>query len=143
VVVISSVGTIAVAYIIGKSMRLVGIAASSNLLATVYSAIEERDRSTQKLQDQTAEVKSFLQGSKLPKDIKRRIRNYYQYSWKQIRAEEENDILEGLPGFLRGEVVAYLYQDLIEQVNFFRTMGETCSSMAVLKLERSCIEAVG
>lgn len=79
-------------------------------------------------------TKNINRYRKLPDELKKRIRDHYDYCWRRKTVYDEKGILLELPTSLRSEVSLFLNRDLIVSVPFLRDLGEDCTAHLVTKL---------
>ncbi|CAJ2631331.1 unnamed protein product [Trifolium pratense] len=81
----------------------------------------------------------------LPDYLKKRIRSYEQYKWKENRGVEEETLIRNLPKDLRRDIKRHICLDLVKRVPMLEKMDEQlldamCDRMKpVLYTEKSCI----
>lgn len=57
---------------------------------------------------------------RVPKDLARRIRDFYSYMLDKRVDSDETDIISGLNPGMRSELVLFLYKETVEKVPFFK-----------------------
>jgi cyclic nucleotide gated channel len=62
----------------------------------------------------------------LPDNLKRRIRSYEQYKWKENRGFEEETLIRKLPKDLRRDIKRHLCLDLVRRVSIVHNHFSPC-----------------
>lgn len=78
------------------------------------------------LEDRMQELLAYLDHTRMPDWLQRKVIAFYEYSWSHQFSEVEKRVLDGLPPIIRSHCTKYRYQDLIDSVPFLRTLGEDC-----------------
>ena len=58
----------------------------------------------------------YLQNSRIPKEIQRRVRDWYTYNWEQHKTLDENSLLDGLPRKLKTDLVLSVHYNTLAKV---------------------------
>ncbi|MDO8549988.1 MAG: cyclic nucleotide-binding domain-containing protein, partial [Ignavibacteria bacterium] len=57
--------------------------------------------------------------------LQKRIRNYYEYIWKQKIGSNETEFLTGLPDGLKTQVELFLKRDILERIPLFKGISDS------------------
>ena len=83
----------------------------------------------------------WLHSSRLSRQLRRKVRAYYEFAWSHSAAELEREILEGLPPVLRKPCAMNVHKAIIDQVPFLRDMGDECTSQLITMFRLVHVEA--
>jgi hypothetical protein len=104
-------------------IMLVGAISFGYTISNVAALISLEDDTGRKIRDKISSINQYMHYRKLPDDLQRRIRAHYEYAWKRQTVYDEREILTQLPSFLRTKVALRLNKDLIQNVPFFKDLG--------------------
>ena len=62
----------------------------------------------------------FLKHRKVPLVLATRVKSFYSYVVEREVHSDESDIISGLPGSLKNDIVMHLYRRAVEKVPLFR-----------------------
>jgi len=69
---------------------------------------------------QMDDINKFLTYKSVPKKLRQKVNNYYQYIWDNRMGQGDNGMLSNLPRSLKTEILLDINRHLIEQVPFFK-----------------------
>jgi len=102
------------------AVMIIGVGLYGYLIGNVVSVITKRDPAHEKFISNLENLSSLVRYRNLPKNITIRIRQYFLYLWKNRLEHNENVFLEKLPDGLKLEVLTFLKQDVIKNVELFK-----------------------
>ena len=97
-----------------------GVAVYGYVIGNVASLLSNIDVAKAGFLKQMEDINSFLSYKSVPKRLKQKVHEYYQYVWHTRMAHSDEGILTNLPTSLRTEISLHLHKQLIEQVPFFK-----------------------
>jgi hypothetical protein len=101
-------------------------------VATILVSLDPvRSRYLRKMEELTA----FMAYRDIPHPLRRRIEEYYRYSWQRRRQHDETEVLAGLPPSLRNEVALHLRRDLLGAVPLLQGASSTFVRDVALSME--------
>ena len=81
------------------------------------------------------DINSYLSYKSVPKRLKRKVQNYYQYIWHNRMVQSEQGLLSNLPQSLKTEISLYINRRLIEKVPFFKNTDKDFISEIISQLQ--------
>jgi len=101
-----------------------GVAVYGYIIGNVASLLSNIDVAKANFSKQMEDINSVLSYKSVPKKLKQKVQNYYQYVWHNRMALSEHELLSNLPISLKTEISLHMHRSLIEQVPFFRNIGK-------------------
>jgi CRP-like cAMP-binding protein len=101
---------------------LIGASTFSYVVGNMASLIAKLDGSAGAFRDKMDQATSFMHENNIPKDLKLRIRKYYDYSFHHPLVDISSSMLRDLSPALHAEVVRYIRRDVLASVSLFRSM---------------------
>ena len=68
-------------------------------------------------------------------DIERRVLQWFDYLWSNKASLEEENIMNMMPGKLRGEIALFVHLDTLKKVKIFQDCEKSLLETLVLKLK--------
>ncbi|MFA6506038.1 MAG: cyclic nucleotide-binding domain-containing protein [Treponemataceae bacterium] len=103
--------------------ELIGVGMFGFIIGNIASLIANIDLSKTQHRAKMDEISAYLQQRSIPRDLRNRISDYYDYLWENRRGQGENAILGELPLSLKTQVSMFLNKDIIEKVPLFKGAG--------------------
>ncbi|KFK37411.1 hypothetical protein AALP_AA4G253500 [Arabis alpina] len=95
------------------------------LIGNVQKYLQSTTIRVDEMEEKKRDTEKWMSHRELPEDLKKRIRRYEGYKWKETRGIEDEAILRSLPKDIRLETKHYLYKEtLISAHSLFRKMAE-------------------
>ena len=101
-------------------VMIIGVGFYGYLIGNVVSVITKRDPAHEKFIDNLDNLSAMVKHRNMPKDLTSRIRYYFLYLWKHRLGNNEEEFLEKLPHGLKSEVLIFLKQDVIKDIDLFK-----------------------
>jgi len=108
-----------VEYLYAIGVMLFGVAVFGYIVGNVASMLANIDPAKAHYLETMEKLAAFMKYRKIPENLQRRIRAYFQYLWEKGRGYDENSALSSLPPHLMSEVSLHLKRDIIEKAPFF------------------------
>jgi voltage-gated potassium channel len=105
------------------------------VIGVMASLIANIDVAKNAFQQKIEQVEAFLRYRKVPRDLQKRVRDYFEYLWRFRRGHEEGAIADSLPAQLWSDIGLHLNRDLLERVPLFRNAPEAVLRQVVLNLQ--------
>ena len=105
-------------------VMIIGVGLYGYLIGNVVSVITKRDPAHQKFINNLESLSSLVKYRGLPQNVATRIRQYFLYLWKNRLEHNENNFLDKLPVGLKLEVLKFLKQDIIKNVELFKDVSD-------------------
>jgi len=102
------------------TVMVIGIGLYGYLIGNVVSVITKRDPSHENFIRNLENLASLVKYRNLPLNLTKRVKQYFLYIWKNKLEHNENGFLQKLPEGLKLEVITFLKQDFIQNVNLFK-----------------------
>jgi CRP-like cAMP-binding protein len=101
---------------------LIGATTFSYVVGNMASLIAKLDGNSGAFREKMDQATSFMHENNIPKDLKLRIRKYYDYSFNHPLVDISNSMLRDLSPALHTEVVRYIRRDVLATVSLFQSM---------------------
>ena len=103
---------------------ILGVAVYGYVIGNIASLLSNIDVAKSAFLKQMEDINSFLSYKSVPKKVKQKVHDYYQYVWHNRMAHSEEIILAALPSSLKTEIMLHIHRKLIEDVPFFKDTGQ-------------------
>jgi voltage-gated potassium channel len=113
----------------------IGVAVYGYVIGNVASLLSNIDIAKASFSKQMEDINSFLSYKSVPKILKQKVHNYYQYVWHNQMALSEHELLSNLPSSLKTEISLHLHRNLIEHVPFFKNTDRDFISDIISQLQ--------
>ena len=105
--------------------------------ATFASMFSKVDHPRVEYEQKMVNLKAYMAGKFLPKDLQARVLYYHEYLWRASKGMDEKKVLEALPPHLRMEALVFLEGDAIRKVPFFSSASAGLINSIALVLQPS------
>jgi hypothetical protein len=114
---------------------ILGVGVYGFVIGNIASLLSNIDVVKTEFLKQMEDINSFLTYKSVPKRLKQKVQNYYQYVWHNRMAHCEYEVLSNLPPSLKNEISLHMHRNLIEQVPFFKNIDKCflCEIIQLLK----------
>jgi voltage-gated potassium channel len=112
-----------------------GVAVYGFVIGNVASLLSNIDRTKASFLKQMEDINSYLSYKSVPKRLKHKVHNYYQYIWHNRMVKTEKGLLSNLPDSLKTEILLNIHRQLIEKVPFFKNTDKDFLGELVLQLK--------
>jgi voltage-gated potassium channel len=100
--------------------ELIGVGMFGFIIGNISTMIANLDLAKTQHRAKLEEVSAYLKERSIPRELRKRISDYYDYLWESRRGQGENSILGELPLSLKTQVSMFLNKDIIEKVPLFK-----------------------
>ena len=121
--------------IVATSTMYIGTCVLGFVVGNVTTIVMEEDRDATQLRERVAELGAYMRRRGLSVPLMERVREHYDHKWKMTTIFDETAILEELPAFLRDEVIAESYSDLVRDVPMLASLSSTALSVVIMALK--------
>ena len=105
-------------------VQILGVGVYGLLIGNLASIISQTDPAKARYNENMEKLSALLHFQALPRDLQKRIQEYYTYLWKRRLGYDEHALLDSLPPALRSEVSVHLKQDLLEKIPLFSSASQ-------------------
>lgn len=105
-------------------LQLIGAIVFGMVIGTVGTLLMSSKLLEEKVDRQLAELREFMQEKKIPKPLRKRIRDFMEQLYKAKTGYDVKDVLDHLPPKLSGELLDSMYRDTIVRVPLFQHLEE-------------------
>ncbi len=105
-------------------VMLFGVGVYGFVIGNIANILLKRDPARMQFLNSLERLRSFVNFRSIPSGLQKRIRNYYEYIWKQKLGYNESDFVSGLPDGLKTEVELFLKRDILEKIPLFKGIGD-------------------
>jgi voltage-gated potassium channel len=118
-------------------VEVIGAGLYGYVIAIFASLIANLDSARRKFSEQIDEINTFMRFRKIPLQLQKQIRNYYDYLWESRRGYHESHVLADLPDSLRLKVSIFINKSMLEKVPIFEGAGDALVEELLLHLKPS------
>jgi voltage-gated potassium channel len=112
-----------------------GVAVYGFVIGNVASLLSNIDTTKASFLKQMEDVNSFLSYKSVPKRLKNKVNDYYQYIWYNRMVQSEKGLISNLPDSLKTEISLHIHKQLIERVPFFKDVDKDFIGEIILHLK--------
>jgi len=116
-------------------VQLLGLVFFGYIIGNMVSIVSKRDPEKVKYLENVEKLSSLLRSRYIPKDLQKRILDYYGYLRDKNMGYDESSFLNTLPDGLRMEVELILKKDLIEEIPLFKSASKEFINECALQLQ--------
>lgn len=106
-------------------VMLFGVGVYGFVIGNVANILLKRDPARTQFLNNLERLRSFVNFREIPSGLQKRIRNYYEYLWKQKVGANESEFIAGLPDGLKTEVELFLKRDILERIPLFKGISDS------------------
>lgn len=116
-------------------VEVIGAGLYGYVIAIFTSLIANLDAARRKFSEQIDEINTFMRFRKIPPDLQKQIRSYYDYLWNSRRGYNEAHMLADLPDSLKLKVSIFINKSMIEKVPIFSGAGDALVEELLMHLK--------
>lgn len=116
-------------------VEIIGVGAYGYLIGKLATHLNKRDPAKNKYLTNLENLSTLVKLRKVPKNLQKRLHEYYAYSFRQKHGFDESRFLEGLPESLNMELSIALKKDAIEKIPLFENQDENFLEEVALHLK--------
>jgi len=105
-------------------VMLFGVGVYGFVIGNVANILLKGNPARVMFQNSLERLRSFVNFRSIPPRLQKRIRDYYEYLWKEKLGYNESDFIAGLPDGLKTEVELFLKHDMLERIPLFRGISD-------------------
>jgi voltage-gated potassium channel len=117
------------------SIEVIGAGLYGYVIAIFASLIANLDSARKKFSEQMDEINTFMRFRKIPLDLQKQIRGYYDYLWESRRGYSEGHVLADLPDSLKLKVSIFINKAMLEKVPLFEGAGDALVEELLMHLK--------
>jgi voltage-gated potassium channel len=117
------------------SVEVIGAGLYGYVIAIFASLIANLDSARKKFSEQMDEINTFMRFRKIPLDLQKQIRGYYDYLWESRRGYSEGHVLADLPDSLKLKVSIFINKAMLEKVPLFEGAGDALVEELLMHLK--------
>jgi len=117
---------------LGSAMLLVGIGVFSSIVGSLSSVLTSLDAMNNARGEQLNSINGYLSFRKVDRDLRLKIRGYYNYLWRSGQSRHQRNLFEELPAQLKLELSVTLKEQMLLGVSLFRDL-QPATLVAVIK----------
>ena len=122
-------------YVFAILTMIMGASMYAFIIGNLASIIRNMDVQKSNFLNQVDSIKLYLRYRGIPDHLNERVRNYYDYRWKNHRGLDEQHMLNDLPEPLRLDVMMELTRELLEKVQLFKHSSPSLRKLLLLSLQ--------
>jgi voltage-gated potassium channel len=116
-------------------VEILGVITYGYVIGNIASLLSNIDVVKASFIKQMEDINSFLTYKSVPRRLKQKVHNYYQYVWDNQMGQWDEKILSTLPPSLKTEILLHINRQLIEQVPFFKDTDKDLISDVIAHLK--------
>ncbi|HSP86910.1 MAG TPA: cyclic nucleotide-binding domain-containing protein [Ignavibacteriaceae bacterium] len=106
-------------------VMLFGVGVYGFVIGNVANILLKRDPAKTQFLNNLERLRLFVNFREIPSNLQKRIRNYYEYIWKQKIGANETEFVSSLPDGLKTEVELFLKRDVLERIPLFKGINDS------------------
>ncbi|MBP85250.1 MAG: hypothetical protein CMJ64_00810 [Planctomycetaceae bacterium] len=99
---------------------IVGVGSYGFIIGNVASLLSNIDVARSRFLDKMEKIDAYLRYKSIPRNLRDRVQNYYQYLWDSRLAHDDFEVAGDLIDSLRTEIMMHISRPLVERVPFFK-----------------------
>ena len=117
------------------SVMLFGSIVYASIFGNINALLQSFDKAKSRYTDRIASINEFCAINQIDANRKFRLMERVEAMWAIRKGIDIADILDGLPSFVKTDLLMFMYEDLFKQVPFFRRCGRDFLEQVVKRLE--------
>ena len=106
---------------------LVGVLVVSSIVGNIGTMIENMNAARADYQNKMDSIKQYMLFRKVTEEIERRVLQWFDYLWSNKASLEEENIMNMMPGKLKGEIALFVHLETLKKVRIFQVFYLFCS----------------
>ena len=99
---------------------LVGVLVVSSIVGNIGTMIENMNAARADYQNKMDSIKQYMVFRRVTEEIERRVLQWFDYLWSNKASLEEENIMNMMPGKLKGEIALFVHLDTLKKVKIFQ-----------------------
>lgn len=124
-----------VEYILTMGVMLLGASLYAFIIGQIASLFSNLDSVKTGYLNRIESVTQYLRHRNVPKELKLRVKNYYDYMWERRRGFHEEVFLKDLPAPLRLDIMYHLTHELLDKVPLFKYASSPLKNLLLMALK--------
>ena len=116
-------------------VQILGVGFYGFIIGKVASILSKKDPSKAKYLENMGKLTALSRMRKLPKNLQKKLRDYYEYILIKRMGYDESEFLKDLPRSLKGEVSRFLKKDVIEKIPLFKEVDSSFIDLIAINLQ--------
>jgi voltage-gated potassium channel len=104
-------------------VQIFGVGMYGYVIGNMSAIIANLDSAKSAFMLKTQEINNFLRNKNVPKDLQKRVRDYYSYMWETRKNISSVSIIDELPRSCAIDILLFLNKDIVGKVSFFKNAG--------------------
>jgi hypothetical protein len=97
-------------------IQVIGVGVFGFILSNVASLLSRMDAAREHHMDSLDKVETFMRSHEIPRELRSKIRTYYNYLWANHRGYRDNTLLQDLPEKMQSELFMFINRTIVEKV---------------------------
>ena len=90
------------------------------IIGNIVNLIGTLNESSEEFRNKMNAINLYMNNKKLPTELTRKVRNYYNHLWNRQGGVEDTSIIDNLPSRLKTEVSLHINGSIISKVDLFK-----------------------
>ena len=121
--------------ILTMAAMFLGVAVYGYVIGNVASLLSNIDITKASFLKQMEDINSYLSYKSVPRRLKHKVHDYYQYIWHNRMIQSEKGLISNLPDSLKTEISLHIHKPLIDRVTFFKDTDKDFIGEIILQLK--------
>jgi hypothetical protein len=105
-------------------VQIFGVGMYGYIIGNISLIIANLDSAKSAFRNKMEEINNFLRIKNVPKNLQKRVRDYFSYMWETRKNVSSAAILGELPRSCAMDILLFLNRDIIAKVGFFRNADD-------------------
>ena len=92
----------------------------SSIVGNIGTMIENMNAARADYQNKMDSIKQYMVFRKVTADIEKRVLQWFDYLWSNKASLEEENIMNMMPGKLKGEIALFVHLETLKKVRIFQ-----------------------
>ena len=103
-----------------NSILCAGVLVVSSIVGNIGTMIENMNAARADYQNKMDSIKQYMVFRKVTADIEKRVLQWFDYLWSNKASLEEENIMNMMPGKLKGEIALFVHLETLKKVRIFQ-----------------------
>ena len=112
----------------------------SSIVGNIGTMIENMNAARADYQNKMDSIKQYMVFRKVTTDIEKRVLQWFDYLWSNKASLEEENIMNMMPGKLKGEIALFVHLETLKKVRIFQVKQNKDNLSKNFDIYYSCIK---
>jgi voltage-gated potassium channel len=102
-------------------VMVIGVGSFGYIIGNIATILADLDRIGALHREKLEQARTYMRYHKFPRDLRKRVEEYYQYQFDHRLGFEDEQFLTKLPNSLRAEMAVFMHRELLRKVPFLHS----------------------